>query len=1182
MRELSFFHLRKETMALLFGFLVQSLLVGANGQECARTSGSLPSFSPNSFPTSGLIDKADGFLNLNVQPDGFGVDLGATRTNCPFDEIGLVLWDTLGIEADGNDVTLPSNTKILVQGCMFVSSEANPYGIITIPDTSELIFADDDISVHAFGFRVEGKMKLGSETCRLHSKINITLHGTRPNAVGDVSTAYKAIQVSGGELEVFGSLFYPTWTRLAAPANAGATELFLQNSVNWRQGAKIVLTGTEVKDARDWHRNEEAIISSVRVNRGFSRITLTAPLQFHHFASADYQGEVGLLSHNIKIEGYEGSSPPTDTSNAICSDSQFSGFTCQNKYLTGYGAHVIIMTGGSGKASGVELFRVGQTNFLGRYPWHFHNLNEEGSGSYFKDSSVHESYFRCVVIHGTNKTQVENNVAFDAIGHCYYLEDGVEERNTLKWNLASHIHVIGGAPPWGGAQFINDVLQSQNLINPADTTASGFYISNAYNRIVGNVASGGYSGFSFPALPTPIGDHKDEAFEPWKRPTLEFDSNQAHSSGFYWSLAGIFYIGGQLELQSGSEELKYDPGRQVSGRDTRCDDASQCDMEFFNTKVFLSGNLGFNMWGRRSRIENFAGYDTGRPIGVLGQHFIKNTLINCRTGFTPEVPDDHGNGYRWVERRFFQSSYVGFEWYDTGQRHILKSTHFKNCGNPDRDAYIWRALTHSDRFVPENMQASSETSYENCDMSMIYGVTTSVDQRETISRKIVAWTDVDGSAFLRGKPTIIGDSKISNWWFVDGDRCDEFPVGWVGCDVNARFGNRRAIASIFVKLGEHDQDASNEIICSNGSGKPCETIGTVSHFGTDFSMSLKPQGKLTGYANGLGWLFDWDKGTPARLEISNFQVAEGDFLMIVLPFRAGTTFTIVFDGPSWCWRCRHEFQKASSLAEVKDGPGDLYFFDSDAELLFFKILGQTPNRRPIIPNPNLASTAFTRDGISIPSSSGQLWIEVVADCTRNSNDNRYCRRPSSASGGRNNACQLFGGAENEFLHAFDECITLSDLEDDKECSPMSVPDENAPFELFDFTRDYQSFDIVIPKKYYLFFGMYVEERTKLLSGKNWPCGRFALKKGGSGKAKFIKATKNFSVRKKRGIGGKGSGETFVLSTENSLLHVYFKKGDGTLEFISQASLSNCPYPFTMSAYRARRFGDFPLEICHES
>jgi hypothetical protein len=43
--------------------------------------------------------------------------------------------------------------------------------------------------------------------------------------------------------------------------------------------------------------------------------------------------------------------------------------------------------------------------------------------SYFKDNSVHDSYFRCYTIHGTSNVTVARNVAFRTTGHCYYLED---------------------------------------------------------------------------------------------------------------------------------------------------------------------------------------------------------------------------------------------------------------------------------------------------------------------------------------------------------------------------------------------------------------------------------------------------------------------------------------------------------------------------------------------------------------------------------------------------------------------------------------------------------------------------------------------------------------------------------------------------------------------------------------
>ena len=73
--------------------------------------------------------------------------------------------------------------------------------------------------------------------------------------------------------------------------------------------------------------------------------------------------------------------------------------------------------------AGVELFQMGQTNQLGRYPLHFHVMGAQGGArSYMRDSSVHRSYYRCVSLHGTSYATISQNVAYDVTGYCYYLE----------------------------------------------------------------------------------------------------------------------------------------------------------------------------------------------------------------------------------------------------------------------------------------------------------------------------------------------------------------------------------------------------------------------------------------------------------------------------------------------------------------------------------------------------------------------------------------------------------------------------------------------------------------------------------------------------------------------------------------------------------------------------------------
>ena len=94
-------------------------------------------------------------------------------------------------------------------------------------------------------------------------------------------------------------------------------------------------------------------------------------------------------------------------------------------------------------------------------------------------------------------------MAYDIIGYVYYLEDGVEEHNVVEYNLAAHVHFLG-SPARTDAQFTGWTYASDDLILPADITASGFYVTNANNYFRGNAASGGWSGFAFPLLAAPL------------------------------------------------------------------------------------------------------------------------------------------------------------------------------------------------------------------------------------------------------------------------------------------------------------------------------------------------------------------------------------------------------------------------------------------------------------------------------------------------------------------------------------------------------------------------------------------------------------------------------------------------------------------------------------------------------
>jgi hypothetical protein len=447
---------------------------------------------------------ASGYSERIVIPKPKVPNLSSTRSNCPHLAQGLLDWHAAStwssgfVPKAGQAVTLPANSKVLI-----TRTVSELLGVITIPTTSSLVFGEitAGIELNTRGMDVMGSLIAGSNTCRIETPITITLSGARPsNPVQNRPTeTYKGISVTG-TISLHGKQYFRTWSRLAKSVKVGEKVLLLQDSVNWEPGQEIVLVTTAMKDSREWHQNEVHTITVVNspnpISGVGSAVYVSSPVKYAHIANAGYQAEVGLLTRMITIQGSPTDSEPTDKDPLTCTvpddDSRYGDkrAPCGFTEITGFGGHVMVHLNGRGFVQGVEFYRMGQTNVLGRYPMHFHLLGNCPE-CYVRDSSFHRSYYRCISIHGTNNATISENVAYDVTGYCYYLEDGVEENNTISFNLAAFIHAIGPAPPNGqGSQEIKSFYQGPDLTLPADVTASGFYITNVHNNIIGNAASG--------------------------------------------------------------------------------------------------------------------------------------------------------------------------------------------------------------------------------------------------------------------------------------------------------------------------------------------------------------------------------------------------------------------------------------------------------------------------------------------------------------------------------------------------------------------------------------------------------------------------------------------------------------------------------------------------------------------
>jgi cell migration-inducing and hyaluronan-binding protein len=222
------------------------------------------------------------------------------------------------------------------------------------------------------------------------------------------------------------------------------------------------------------------------------------------------------------------------------------------------------MPGSQVHVSGVELYRMGQYLHLARYPIHWHILGE-GKGQYIQNSSIHDTYSRCVTVHGTNDVLVQNNVTFNTVGHCFFLEDAVETGNQFVHNLAIMVKCHPTQPcvptnlgPDGDRPSFAESTAGQaskQVLIPSDNTVSAFWITNPDNTYIDNVAAGSDEigfWFALPEHPTGAFLDKEGSANIWPRrtPVREFKGNTAHSNfdGFMFDRGpkpdGTFSVGG--------------------------------------------------------------------------------------------------------------------------------------------------------------------------------------------------------------------------------------------------------------------------------------------------------------------------------------------------------------------------------------------------------------------------------------------------------------------------------------------------------------------------------------------------------------------------------------------------------------------------------------------------------------
>jgi len=446
-------------------------------------------------------------------------------------------WPDHKVPVAGDKVTIEKGKDVVL--------DVSPPTLGSLTIEGKLSFADNkDLELTTEWIMVHGELEIGTEKAPHTRKATITftdnVKDEDMSGIGGTNDrSDRGMMLMGGTLNLHGNRTN-SWTKLSKTAEAGSNSIEVLNATGWRAGDMIVLASTDF----DPHQAERRTIAAIRGNT----ITLDKKLDYMHFGKitfdVDERGEVGMLSRNIVVQA----SPDADK--------------------TLFGGHIMAMSGSKMFVEGVELNRMGQNMHLARYPIHWHLIGD-AQGQYIKNSAIHDTYSRCVTVHGTNYLGVENNVTYNNIGHCFFLEDGVEHDNQYVHNLGILTKCHPDAPcvptnlaPFGstGGQNFNTAGQNaKDILLPSDNTASTFWITNPDNIYRDNVAAGSdATGFWFalPEHPTGKFEGTEISAKTWPRRTRvrEFKGNIAHSNfdGFMLDRGprpdGHFATGGHISL----------------------------------------------------------------------------------------------------------------------------------------------------------------------------------------------------------------------------------------------------------------------------------------------------------------------------------------------------------------------------------------------------------------------------------------------------------------------------------------------------------------------------------------------------------------------------------------------------------------------------------------------------------
>ncbi|XP_034640368.1 cell migration-inducing and hyaluronan-binding protein isoform X1 [Trachemys scripta elegans] len=315
--------------------------------------------------------------------------------------------------------------------------------------------------------------------------------------------------------------------------NVNSTILRLADDArSWKAGDRLVVASTDYS----MYQAEEFQVLPCRAC-GPNEVKVSGRATYLHIGEVidgvDMRAEVGLLSQNIVVMG-EMERQCYDYSNGLCTFFDFDTFGGHIKIGLGFkAAHI----------EGLELKHMGQQR-MGHYPIHFHlagDVDEKGGyhpPSYVKGVSIHHTFSRCVTVHGSNGLLIKDVVGYNTLGHCFFTEDGPEERNTFDHCLGLLVKPSTLLPSDRDSKMCKTITEGAYpgyIPKPRQdcNAVSTFWMANPHNNLINCAAAGSEeTGFWFVFHHVPTGPSEGMYSPGYTEhiPMGKFYNNRAHSN----------------------------------------------------------------------------------------------------------------------------------------------------------------------------------------------------------------------------------------------------------------------------------------------------------------------------------------------------------------------------------------------------------------------------------------------------------------------------------------------------------------------------------------------------------------------------------------------------------------------------------------------------------------------------